>query len=143
MTIKSHIILLFIFVGIFCSCDFDQVEYTFEDYTSANNSGLFDTKWIPEEVISENMSEIYLRTNLDLNICFFSFQTSNEKIDSVLKLLGSTKKILIKPRRLRVSKKFLKQTDELDFFLLNQVDLRDTVYVAIDKPHKMILGLRI
>jgi len=41
---------------------------------------LFQKGWIPQDLINENISEIFLKDNLDLNTFIFSFKTEKEVI---------------------------------------------------------------
>ncbi|MFC0878871.1 hypothetical protein ACE01N_19905 [Saccharicrinis sp. FJH2] len=135
-------ILLIIFTGFQYSCDTNQIEYKFEDYLSAKESGIFDTRWIPSDLINKDMTEIYLRTNLDLNNCFFSFYTTDEQIDSIDKMMTPIWTKLNKPVGLKISKSLIDQSNDLDFFLIKQIDQSDSVFIAIDREDSRVFGLR-
>ncbi|HET6559751.1 MAG TPA: hypothetical protein VFG54_20665 [Prolixibacteraceae bacterium] len=141
---KKNLYLVFaiIIFTLIYSCDNDQVEKKYKDYNSAFNSGIFDAKWIPEELISKDMSNIYLRTNIDINTCFFAYSTKDSNVDSISRLLSSIKCHVKKPMGIDVPRELLTQAERLDFYLLKQKDMNDSVFIAVDKNAKMILGLR-
>ena len=56
------------------SCD--QITTKYSTYQKANEAKLFDKGWIPNEIINPHIKEIFLKTNLDLNSCIFSFNTN-------------------------------------------------------------------
>ena len=70
---------------LFHSCDFDQVESKYADYSSAKKNNLFQKGWIPYDLAFKSMTDIYQRTNLDLNTCIFSFKLSKTDIEAVKK----------------------------------------------------------
>ncbi len=75
MTAKrnNRIILIFItlLLTVSQSCNFDQIESKYSDFKSADKDGLFEKGWIPSDFIFNSMTNIYQRTNLDLNSCVF------------------------------------------------------------------------
>jgi len=81
--IISSIVLL-----LLVSCNLDQVTSRYESFEEAKSKGLFDKGWIPEKILFESMSDIFLQTNLDRNTCIFSFKLNSEDYFSLKETLG-------------------------------------------------------
>ena len=129
--------LIFVFLLCTVSCDFDQIESRYENYKSAQQENLFSRGWIPNELVSESMTEIYVRSNVDINSCFFSYKLSDTDLNKVKKKLQLINPITPNPRRLKIPKQFEKQIKNLNqYFLLK----KDTVYVRIDEKRNHIFG---
>lgn len=124
------------------SCNLDQVETTFSDYETANKKGLFEQGWIPSEIVFQSMTEIYQRTNLDLNTCIFSYKVSSHDQEIFEQRIEPTKTKFIKPKGIKIPKWWINKIEEIDksVFIIN--DNSDTVYLLIDKDVNGIYGWR-
>lgn len=69
---KATILLIAVISITVSSCD--QSTTKFKTYQQAQNAQLFDKGWIPNELVNENIEDIFLKNNLDLNTCIFSFK---------------------------------------------------------------------
>jgi len=65
-----------------CLVACDQVTSKYDTYEEASRNQLFEKGWIPLDLINSEMSEIFLRTNPDLNTFIFSFKTDANIIDN-------------------------------------------------------------
>jgi hypothetical protein len=70
-------ISLLISGSLFHSCNLDQVVNNYPDYDSAKKGGLINQGWIPARLITNSMTNIYLKTNLDRNSGLFSLIFKN------------------------------------------------------------------
>lgn len=75
-------VLFFFLVCMFISCN-DQIETKFGSYKKAQESDFFEKGWIPNNLIYESMTNIYLQNNIDLNSAFFSYNLSSLDIDNL------------------------------------------------------------
>ena len=109
--IISSTILIFLAILLILSqsCDFDQITSEYSDFKTANQNGFFEKGWIPSDLVFNSMTNIYQRTNLDLNFCVFNYNLSKidleklkeyseilERFINYTKLFLTTKKIKVK-----------------------------------------------
>jgi hypothetical protein len=123
------------------SCGLDQVEDNYPDYQTANNNELFDKGWIPREIVFQSMTEIHQRTNIDLNSCYFHYQTSKEDIQVIKQRVIPIKMKFEKPRRIRISSKNIQRITGLNYYYIIS-EFNDTVFIAIDLERNKIYGWR-
>jgi hypothetical protein len=71
----KHFIILTIVLSIVTSCNYDQVTTEYLTYQKALEDDFFAKGWIPYELQSPGMTNIYVRANLDVNTYIFSFET--------------------------------------------------------------------
>ena len=136
------LITLTIMLTLLQSCDFDQVEDKYADYNSAFNDQLFEKGWIPLELAFNSMTDIYQRTNVDLNTCVFSFKLSKTDIETVKQKALLTKAIIEHPRRIDLPSEWVKTVNSLDKYILLLLDRTDSVRLAIDDQNGIIYGWR-
>ena len=135
-SIKYFILTIF----IINSCSLDQVVSKYDDYESARNAGLFNKMWIPKELISESMSNIYLRTNLDMNTCIFSYSVSHQELE---RLDASCKSILFEylpPKGIKIPKWCSDIVLNQDSVIRLSTDLSYTTQIVIDRNTSTVYG---
>jgi len=135
---KNLIIICICFLT--ASCNLDQVESKYADYEEATKDGFFVKGWIPENIIRESMTEIYVRNNLDLNTCIFSFKLSQTDLDSIKINLVKTETEFKMPRRIKTPKWWFESASVFNerFYTIDT----DTVFIAIDLETCIIYGWR-
>lgn len=124
------------------SCDFDHVEVKYSDFDSANKDRLFEKGWIPADLAFNSMTDIYQRTNIDLNTCVFSFNLSKTDIEALKQKVRRTKMTFEEPRRINISSEWAAAVDKLDHYIFTTTDNRDSVYLAIDNQDRKVYGWR-
>jgi hypothetical protein len=136
------LIILTISLSFLNSCDLDQREDKYSDFDSANEDELFKKGWIPANLAFKSMTDIYQRTNLDLNTCVFSFKLSKTDIETVKQKARPTKTIFEAPRRIKISSEWSKAVEKLEHYIYTTNDKRDSVYLAIDDQERIVYGWR-
>jgi hypothetical protein len=121
------------------SCD--QVESKYSDYQEAKKEELFEKGWIPDKLTFASMTNIYQRTNIDLNTCFFQFNLSSIDIEIVKTSIQPTTIKFEQPRRINLPNKLKDQINKLDHYIIVN-ESSDTVFVAIDENENLIYGWR-
>ena len=139
--IKRTLLLLGILTTLMInSCD--QVESKYSDYQEAKKDELFEKDWIPHKLTFASMTNIYQRTNIDLNTCFFQFNLSSTDIEKVKTSIQPTTIKFEQPRRINLSNKLKDQINKLDHYIIVNETSSDTVFVAIDEKENLIYGWR-
>jgi len=141
---NNRIILIFITIllTVSQSCNFDQVESKYSDFKSADKDRLFEKGWIPSDLVFNSMTNIYQRTNHDLNSCIFNYdlaQTDLEKLKE--KVMQSTMKFE-KLHSMKISSDWIKSVNGLNHYYFVRPNRNDTVYLAIDENNNRIYGWR-
>ena len=146
MKTKNYRVVLLIFLTLVLtliqSCDFDQVVNKYSDFNSANKDKLFEKGWIPAELAFESMTNIYQKTNLDLNTCVFSFNLSNADIETLKQNILPTKITFEKPRIVNIPSKWSIAVGKLNHYTYTTSDKSDSVYLAIDNKDLKVFGWR-
>lgn len=127
---------------LFHSCDFDQVESKYADYSSAKKNNLFQKGWIPYDLAFKSMTDIYQRTNLDLNTCIFSFKLSKTDIEAVKQKALPTKANIEKPIRIKFPSGWIETVNSLNQFIFISDNKSDSVHLAIDEQNGIVYGWR-
>ncbi len=127
---------------LFHSCDIDQVVSKYADYNSANKNDLFQKGWIPYDLAFKSMTDIYQRTNLDLNNCIFSFKLSKTDIEAVKQKAVPTKAYIKKPIRIKFPYRWIETVNSLNQFIFISENKSDSVYLAIDEQNGIVYGWR-
>jgi hypothetical protein len=122
------------------SCNMDQVESKYENYESAKNSGLFNKMWIPQELISESMVNIYLRTNLDMNTCIFSYSVSQQDIENLDASFQASPIEYIPPRGIKIPQWWSDIVANQDSIITFSSGLSYTFHFVIDRNTKTVSG---
>jgi hypothetical protein len=134
MKTKNYRVVLLIFLTLVLtliqSCDFDQVVNKYSDFNSANIDKIFEKGWIPAELAFESMTNIYQKTNLDLNTCVFSFNLSNADIETLKQNILPTKITFEKPRIVNIPSKWSIAVGKLNHYTYTTSDKSDSVYLA-------------
>jgi hypothetical protein len=124
---------------LFISC-LEQVESKYDNYQEATNDNLETRGWIPKEIILPSMTEIYLRTNIDINTCVFSYKLSSEDLKKVKDKLTSTNYEFIEPRGIKIPSWWLKGVYGLKVKAILEED--DWIYIAVNERQNQIYGWR-
>lgn len=125
---------------VITSCTLDQVESKYEDYESARNAGLFNKMWIPKDFISESMENIYLRSNLDMNTCIFSYSLSQQDIEKLHASFQASSIEYVPPKGIKIPQWWSDIVANQDSIITFSSDLSSTIYLAIDRDTKTIFG---
>ena len=135
-------ILVIILLFTFQSCNFDQVESEFSDFKTADKDGLFDKGWIPSDLVFNSMTNIYQRTNPDLNSCIFNYNLTKTDLEK-LKLKVQPSSVRFKKlHRVRTSSDWIKSANQFNHYYYVRSSQTDTVYIAIDEKNSKIYGWR-
>ena len=132
--------VILIFMISILACDFDQNERKYKTYEDAKLDNLFEKGWIPKELIYRSMSNIIVKSNLDLNTCFFAYNLSSKDLENIKGKIASGQLKYKKTERIDIPKSETKQIDKLDkysFVLLNKTD---TIQIAIDNNEDRFYG---
>jgi hypothetical protein len=133
-------IAIVILVSMSISCNYDQVTSIYPDYDSAKKGGLINQRWIPTTLVFNSMTAIYLKTNLDLNTCIFSYKLQKSDFESITNLIQPMEDIAfaknIKPPNWWKEKVLTLEK----YFILDETN--DTVFIAVDNIDKKIFGWR-
>lgn len=71
----KHFIITICILIFLSSCNYEQVTTEYTSYKNAHKDDFFAKGWIPYELQDSTMTEIYVRSNVDLNTYIFSFST--------------------------------------------------------------------
>ena len=91
----KNILILICFSAFFLSCNFDQVTTEYINYKKAVESDFVAMNWIPYELQDSSMTNIYIRSNLNVNTYIFSFSTKQVPTNIPLSLYQITKPLEI------------------------------------------------
>lgn len=128
--------ILFILVA----CSFDQVEKRYPDFLSADKDGIFKKGWIPPDLTNKSMSDIFLRTNLDLNTCIFSYKLPQTDIEALTSSNLLTSVNFASPTGIKIPKWWINSVDKLECYIYKTHDPRYTVCLAFDHESNKVLG---
>jgi hypothetical protein len=135
-------LLLFVAMTTLLTNSCDQVESKYSDYNEAERDKLFEKGWIPKELTFESMTNIYQRTNLDLNTCFFQFNLSSNDLQTAKASIQPTTIKFEQPRRVNLPNELKEQINKLDHYLIVDEINSDTVFVAIEEQKNLVYGWR-
>ena len=141
---NNRIILIFItlLLTVSQSCNFDQIESKYSDFKSADKDGLFEKGWIPSDLVFNSMTNIYQRTNLDLNSCVFNYNLSQTDLEKLKEKVIPSSIRFEKIHGVKISSDWIKSVKELKHFYYISLGETDTVYFAIDDNNNRIYGWR-
>ena len=139
---KIALTIFSLLLALFSACDFDQIEENYSDYYDADKNGLFKKGWIPSEIVFNSMTDIYQRTNLDLNSCVFNYFLSNKDIEDLKDKVEPTSIRFKKSHRVKTSSDWINSVNELRHYYINSANESDTVFLAIDEKNNKIYGWR-
>jgi hypothetical protein len=141
MNITLKFLSLFLLAVLTNSCDLDQVENRFIDYNDAVKDDFFIKGWIPESLILESMKDIFVKSNIDLNTCVFSYKLSQADFDSIKTDLLETDTEFEIPRRIKIPKWWFDNVSLLSnrYYITDNYDL---VFISIDSKNNKIYGWR-
>ena len=146
MTAKRNNRIILIFITILLtvsqSCNFDQVESKYSDFKSADKDRLFEKGWIPSDFIFNSMTNIYHRTNLDLNSCVFNYDLSKSDMETLKQKIKPSSQKIEKNHGVKISSDWIELVNELNHYYFVSPSKNDTVYLAIDENNNRIYGWR-
>lgn len=137
---RISLVLTIILLTVSSSCNFDQVVSSYPDFKTADKNQLFDKGWIPSELVFPSMTDIYQRTNLDLNSCVFNYNLSNQDLNSLKEKVKPSALKFEKLHRLKISSDWINSVNESSQYYFNRPNENDTVYLAIDENNNKIYG---
>ena len=141
---NNRIILIFITIllTVSQSCNLDQVENKYSDFKSADKDGLFEKGWIPSDLVFNSMTNIYQRTNLDLNSCVFNYDLTQTDLEILKEKVKPSVIKFEKSHRMKISSDWIKLVNEFNHYSFVRPNRNDTVYLAIDENNNRIYGWR-
>ena len=146
MIAKSNNIISLIFLAVLLtisqSCNYDQVENKYSDFKSADKNKLFEKGWIPDDLVFNSMTNIYQRTNLDLNSCVFNYDLAQTDLEKIKEKVKPSVIKFEKLHRMKISTDWIKSVNELNHYYFIRPNNYDTVYLAIDENNNKIYGWR-
>jgi hypothetical protein len=122
------------------SCDFDQIENYYSDFSEANKDGFFNNGWIPPNLVFNSMTDIYQRTNIDLNTCIFNYNLSKKDLIELKEKVEPISARFNKLHRVQTSGDWVKSVNKLKHYFNVGVGKSDTVFIAIDEINNKIYG---
>ena len=134
-------ILAIILLIIFQSCNLDQVESEFPDFKTADKDGLFDKGWIPSALVFNSMTNIYQRTNIDLNSCVFNYNLTKTDLEKLKLEVQPSSVRFNKLHGVKTSTDWIKSANQFNHYYICSSQT-DTVYIAIDENNSKIYGWR-
>lgn len=140
----KHILLMTILISwtiLISSCKLDLNTTKYPDYEHAKNGGVFDQGWIPSLVIYKSMTNIYQKTNSDLNTCIFSFKLPLSDLENLLtdiQLTGQS----TPPTDINPPNWWTNKVEKLDHYTILDNNKGDTIWIAIDIKDNTVLGWR-
>ena len=133
--------IVFALLLLLVSSCLDLVEIKCPDYNCAAKEGLINQGWIPKEIIFESMTNIYQKSDIDINTCIFSYTLGQSDFDS---LLLKIKKVDSK----KVNTGFflphwwMRKVRSLDHYSFFDNSTSDIVFIAIDRSQNRVFGWR-
>jgi len=124
------------------SCNLDQIEKEYTNFEAAEKDELFKKGWIPKQLISDSMENIYLRSNLDLNTCIFSFKISESDSKNLIENLTPGCSNIENIKRIKIPPSWINTIPQLDQYIFFDPVTSDTIHIAVDKNENIIYGWR-
>ena len=135
-------LLLIFMIPLIVSCSLDQIEVHYPNYEEALADNLFNKGWIPEQIISSSMSEIYLRNNIDINTCIFSFVIQEQEIKALVGNLTPGCSDINNVKGINIPSTWKNKIPQLDQYNFFDYSTSDTIHLAIDNKENRIYGWR-
>ena len=88
------------------------------------------------------MTNIYQRTNLDLNSCIFSFNLSQPDLNSLKEKVKPSTIKFEKLHRIKISSDWIQSVNKLNHYYFVLPNKNDTIYIAIDDNKNENYGWR-
>ena len=136
---KKYLSVIFL-ITLF-SCVYDSTTYKITDYEYAINGKLFEKGWIPNLLINKKMENIYLKTNVDTNNFFFTYNIPRTQIQQLKLNLKPIKKDDIKMpnKNLNLSTKILNEVKNTpEYFLI--IEKNDSIKIGLDINKSLLYG---
>jgi hypothetical protein len=93
------IIILF---SILTSCNLEQVDKYYADYESLISDNYQLKGWLPNEVILSSTTELYSRTNLDINSFLIRFSVNHNDYENIKSQLKRVNRNFVRPNGLKI-----------------------------------------
>ena len=132
--------LLILLILLVSSC-LDRVETKCPDYNCAVKEGIINQGWIPKEIIFASMTNIYQKTDLDINTCIFAYTLNQTDLDNLILRITKvdSKKV---NTRFSLPNWWKTKVVSLEHYSFFENRTSDTVFLAIDKTQNRIYGWR-
>ena len=136
LEMKNKFILISCLAILLISCNYDIVENNFKNYNEMKKENYFEKGWIPIQLKNTKMTNIFIRNDLDINTCIFSYNLPIEEIEKLerkqLKLRDNS------PVEMRIigSSKFEREIQNLPKYTSNRFEHG----IAIDKVNNKVYG---
>ena len=139
----SRIVLIIVFIFCFSSCG-KEIENKYNNYESAKSERLFEKGWISGDLVFKSMTDIYQRTDLDINSCIFSFKLSKEDVAIVKdKAIKTGTSINIKQLpQIKIPQFWKEKVLKANYCVIRDSKNKDSVFVVIDTLQNRIYGWR-
>lgn len=133
--------LSLIFLTILLSCVYDSTTYKVANYEDAIKGKFFEKGWIPVFLINKKMTNIHLKTNVDTNDFFFSYNIPRTHIEQLKPNLKPVKKedINMPNKILKLSPKILNEIGNTpEHFII--IEKNDSIEIALDIKKNLVYG---
>ena len=100
----------------------------------AKENKFFEKGWIPNNLVYESMTNIYLKNNLDLNSAYFSYNLSSFDLDNFKTKIHKMEN----PERIDFPNELSENMNKSEIFYT--IENTDTTYISIDNKNKKIFG---
>lgn len=127
--------LVFLMLMLSSSC-LDQVDKYYPDYNSIISERFEKAGWIPESILPTSTTNLYSRTNVDINSFMISYHVNSHDLEVILSQLELSNENFVKPHGLNIPKWWFKNVNTLDTYKLRNDSSIGTF--AIDKGQKTI-----
>ena len=143
--LNHHVKSLYILVALLmCSygCHFEEITTRHSTYASAVDGNILRKGWIPEEIVFDSMTDIFLRTNPSTNEAIFYFKLSERHmldLENILERDTIQTELKTRINTPRWWKRGIKEKME------NRYKYKDNtavVYFYLNKDQKEIFGWR-
>ena len=129
-----------IFMFLFLACNSDQNEKIYDNYEKAKLDNLFEKGWIPRELIYKSMSNIIVKSNIDINTCFFSYKLSQKDFENIKSKIELDNWNFIKPKRICISESLNEKIINLEKFSFAAEEGKEKIQIGIDNKKHEVFG---
>ena len=130
---------MFILLSLLLFACSDQNESNYRTFKIAKENNFFQNGWIPNELIFESMTNIYLRNNLDTNSAIFYFVISDTDLQKLESRLYKDNFLTIEIKSLNIPQWWKSKVEQLSRYTLST---ENNVGISINRNTNEIFGWR-
>lgn len=94
--------LLLIIMMALTGCNFDQIDHHYNDYNAIVNEGYNKKGWLPENLTMPSTTDLYSRTDVDVNSFLIRFSVSQNDLNQIKDQLEGEGQEFTAPHRLKI-----------------------------------------